>query len=167
MKFKESKEYCRSSCTVFNWEIESASGRPFLQTWATSAWIRDCHSGCRASSIKHQEAVMAVVSWPAKYMFLQLSTINCWGEALPSVASLTAPSNISCIKSFWHEDVSTHSCWRPLTVSQINNSTSLSNVLIFLLLGKNLPIHYILASIYIYIYIDVVTLFNINIVHIF
>ena len=129
--------------TVFKCMTEFTSSTPFGQTWATSFLIRACHSGCKASSNKHQEAATEVVSCPAKYMFLQLSTMNRLDESFPRLWSLMAASIIICNRSFSDEHDSKHSCSRSFTTFQINDSISLSKLLISLCfpIWRNLPLH--------------------------
>ncbi|CAL5401358.1 unnamed protein product [Camellia sinensis] len=83
----------------------SASGRLFPQISSTSERTRACHSGYAANNIKHHDADTAVVSWPAKYIFLQLSTMNLLG-VIPggrsplSLQFLAASSIVSITKSY-------------------------------------------------------------------
>lgn len=84
-----------SLLTIFIFGIDLTSGgRPSGQSSATSARALACHSGCRASNMRHQDDVRAVVSWPAKYMFLQLSTMKLSGSVY--VSSLPALRRTAC-----------------------------------------------------------------------
>ncbi|KAJ8438506.1 hypothetical protein Cgig2_008993 [Carnegiea gigantea] len=66
----------KEGVTTFIFLRSSAAGILPPQTSSTSTRARACQSGYAANNIKLQAAVVAVVSCPAKYMFLQLSTIN-------------------------------------------------------------------------------------------
>lgn len=98
-----------SSLTVFIFWIESAFGGHPPQTSITSVRARFCHSGCRLSKNRHQAAVMAVVSWPAMSMVLQLSTTK---------SSIFLPS-----PALW-----SIACNRPLSVALPSPLPSLTNL---------------------------------------
>lgn len=85
-----------------------ASGTdPGPQTLTSSARARSCQSGCKASNIKHHVAVTAVVSWPAKYIVLQLSTMNL------SISSLSLLLLSLFLLSLW---LCWWCWWPPLTL---------------------------------------------------
>lgn len=107
-----------------------ASRLPFPQTSSTSARARSCQSWYAANNIKHHDAVIAVVSCPAKNIFLQLSIMNLSREIefdkRPS--QFFAPSSIVCKRS-----CSRPSFWRCFTSFDILELIFFSNLHICLL----------------------------------
>ena len=117
-----------------------ASGASLPQTSNTSARKRSYHSWCAANSIKHHDAVIAVVSCPAKNIFLQLSIMNLSREIefdkRPSLLSqFFAPSIIICKRSYSYA-----SCRPCFMIFNIFEFTSFSNlhISLFFLIGKYL-----------------------------
>lgn len=112
------------------WRDWESTGWP-AQTSCTSSRTLSCHSGCSPRSIRHQAAVTAVLSYPAKYILLQLSTIK-FSASASSTLLLLALRRIARSK-FLSSPLS-------FTISSISLCTCLwsSHACLFLFMGKNL-----------------------------
>lgn len=110
-------EFDDVSHTTFNLRIMSKLIFSPRQTSNTSSRTQSCHWGCEASNIKHHVAVTEVVSWPAKYKFLQLSTMKVSAEPR-SEFMIAEPSMIDCNRSF--ADDSEECSMRSLTIFEIS-----------------------------------------------
>lgn len=123
--------------TFFSLMIMSLFGSCPPHISITSARTWSCHCGCDASSMRHQVAVTAVVSCPAKYIFLQLSTMKLSAVSEPT-CPIPAFARIDCSKSCSDVDLSI----RSRTTSSIRDRISLSSSCIswLLFVGINLAI---------------------------
>ena len=126
--------------TVFMVRSILASGLPFPHTSSTSARARSCQSWYLANNIKHQDAVIAVVSCPAKNIVLQLSIMNLSCEIefekKPSLPSqFFAPSSIICKRSCSRP--SSCRCFTSLDIFEFISFSNLHICLLFLF-GKYL-----------------------------
>ncbi|BBG97254.1 cytochrome P450, family 714, subfamily A, polypeptide 1, partial [Prunus dulcis] len=90
------------------------------QISSTSARARACQYGCAASNIKLHDAAMAVVSWPAKNIVLQLSTMNFFCDR-----PLESPAPA---RSIWNKSSSPEASIRCFTSFNIIDSASFSNL---------------------------------------